>query len=65
LWIFDLNRNQILRQTLAAGDTEFEWDLLNGAGTAVSNGLYFCMITATSATDRTITSAVFRLLVVR
>jgi len=69
LWIFDLNRNeilrQILRQTLAAGDTEFEWNLRAEGGTAVSNGLYFCMITATSAADRAITSEVFLLLVAR
>ncbi|MEE8593061.1 MAG: PKD domain-containing protein [Candidatus Bipolaricaulota bacterium] len=65
LWIFDLNRKQILHQTLAAGDTEFEWDLRTDGGTAVSNGLYFCMITATSAAGQTITSEVFQLLVVR
>ncbi len=65
LWIYDLSRNQILRQTLAAGETEFEWDLRDEGGTAVSTGLYLCMITATSADDRTITSVVFRLLVVR
>ncbi len=65
LWIFDLNRNEILRQNLAAGDTEFRWDLRDETGDAVSNGLYFCMITAISATDRGITSDVFRLLVAR
>jgi len=65
LWIFNLSGKQILRQTLAAGDTQFEWDLRNEGGTAVSNGLYFCMITATSAADRTITSVVFQLLVAR
>jgi len=65
LWIFDLNRNQILRQALPAGETEFDWDLRDEGGTAVSNGLYFCMITATSSTDRGITSDVFRLLVAR
>ena len=65
LWIFDLNRNQILRQTLPAGGTEFEWNLRDEAETAVSNGLYFCMITATSSTGRGITSDVFRLLVAR
>lgn len=65
LWIFDLNRNQILRQALPAGATEFDWNLRDEAGTAVSNGLYFCMITATSAADKAITSDVFRLLVAR
>lgn len=65
LLIFDLARGQILRQTLPAVETEFEWDLRSTAGTAVSSGLYFCMITATSAADRTITSDVFRLLVAR
>ena len=65
LWIFDLNRNQILRQILPAGGTEYEWSLRDEAGTAVSNGLYFCMITATSDAGRTITSDVFRLLVAR
>ncbi len=65
LRIFDLSGKQILRQTLAAGETQFEWDLRNEGGTAVSNGLYFCMITATSAADRTITSVVFQLLVAR
>ena len=65
LWIFDLNRNEILRQNLPSGATEFEWNLRDEAGTAVSNGLYFCMITATSATDRGISSDVFRLLVAR
>lgn len=65
LWIFDLNRNQILRQALPAGGTEFEWNLRDEAGTAVSNGLYFCMITAKSAAGRGISSDVFRLLVAR
>jgi PKD repeat protein len=65
LWIFDLNRNEILRQNLPAGATEFEWNLRDETGDAVSNGLYFCMIIATSDTGRTITSDVFRLLVAR
>ncbi|MCK5246067.1 PKD domain-containing protein, partial [Candidatus Bipolaricaulota bacterium] len=62
LWIFDLNRSQILLQTLAAGATEFEWDLRDDAGNPVPNGLYFCMITAASPTNP---SDVFRLLVAR
>ncbi len=65
LWIFDLNRNQILRQNLPAGGTTYVWNLRDEGGTAVSNGLYFCMITATSATDRPISSDVFRLLIAR
>ena len=65
LRIFDLSGKQVLRQTLAAGDTQFEWGLLNDDGAAVSNGVYFCMITATSAAGQTITSEVFRLLVAR
>lgn len=65
LWIFDLNRNRILRQTLPVGETEFDWNLLDEGGTAVANGLYYCMITATSAADKAITSDVFRLLVER
>lgn len=65
LRIFDLSGKQILRQTLAAGETQFEWDLRNEGGTAISNGLYFCMITATSAAGQTITSEVFQLLVAR
>lgn len=65
LWIFDLNRNEILRQNLPAGGTEFEWNLRDDAGDAVSNGLYFCMISATSDAGRTIISDVFRLLIAR
>jgi len=65
LWIFDLERNEILRQNLAAGDTEYEWNLRDDGNTKVANGLYFCMITATGENGRTITSDVFRLLVVR
>ncbi|MBU1048991.1 PKD domain-containing protein [Candidatus Bipolaricaulota bacterium] len=65
LLIFDLNRNRILQQTLPAAGTTFVWNLRDDDGTAVSNGLYFCMITATSATDRPIVSDVFRLLIAR
>ena len=65
LWIFDLDRSQVLRQTLAAGETEFEWNLRTGDGDAVSNGLYFCIITATKAAGGTTSSDVFLLLVAR
>jgi|GEM_PF-1112477 PKD repeat protein len=65
LRIFDLNGKQMLRQTLPIGATEFEWNLRDDEGTAVSSGLYLCMITATSAQDRAITSDVFKLLVAR
>jgi PKD repeat protein len=64
-WIYDLGRNQILRLDLEADTTEFAWNLLDNDGTSVSNGLYFCFITATSAAGRTITSDVFRLLIAR
>lgn len=65
LLIFDLRGRLVFRQTLAVGETEFRWNLRNDAGDTVSNGLYFCMITATRADGRTITSDVFRLLITR
>jgi len=65
LWIFDLDRSQVLREPLAAGETEFEWTLRTKDGDAVSNGLYFCIITATKAAGGTTSSDVFLLLVAR
>ena len=65
LWIFDLERNLILREPLTEGDTEYDWNLRDDTNSKVANGMYLCMITATGENGRTITSEVFRLLVVR
>jgi PKD repeat protein len=65
LRIFDLGGKLLLRQALPAGASQFDWNLRDDEGTAVSSGLYLCMITATSAADRAITSDVFKLLVAR
>lgn len=65
LLIFDLGGTRILRQDIAAGATEFDWGLQDDNGSAMPNGLYLCIVTATSAADRKITSDVFRLLIAR
>lgn len=65
LWIFDLNRSQILRQSLDEDETEWQWDLRDETAEPVANGLYFCIITAKNDAGRAITSEVFRLLVAR
>ena len=65
LWIYGLDGKQILRLDLEADATGFAWDLLDNNANAVSNGLYFCMITAKNDAGRTITSDVFRLLIAR
>jgi len=50
---------------LAPGNTEYQWNLRDDAGTVVANGLYFLLVTATDAAGASIRSEVFRLLVTR
>jgi len=63
LRIFDLAQKVVIRRDLADGDTAFVWNLRGDAGESVANGLYFIVITAESATGRSMTSEVFRLLI--
>jgi hypothetical protein len=50
-----------VEEELPAGGTTFDWDLRTAGGTALPNGLYFCVVTVTGANP----SEIFRLLIVR
>ncbi|MCD5408440.1 PKD domain-containing protein [Candidatus Bipolaricaulota bacterium] len=63
LRVFDLLGRPVFDSTTPAGD-RFRWDLTDGNGRAVPNGLYFYLITAT-LDGRTIRSEVGRILVLR
>lgn len=65
LHVFNMAGRRILVQALAAEEARYDWDLRDGDGEAIASGLYFCMIVAKSAGNRTITSQTFRLLVSR
>jgi len=65
LHIYDLARRQVFEVAVAAGDAEYQWNLRDANGEALPHGMYFCVITATNANDRTIKSEMFRLLIAR
>lgn len=64
LRVFDLSGVQVLNQALPNGTTEYTWDLEDGGGAEVANGLYFVVVTAT-VDGQTVRSEVFRLLIKR
>jgi len=65
LRVYNLLRGLVFEQALAAGATQFAWDLRSTAGDVLPNGLYFCVVSATSAAGRNISSEIFRLLIAR
>ena len=65
LQIFDLRGSLVIEEALNAGGSPYRWDLRDDNATAVGNGLYFVVVTATNANGRTITSEIFRLLIAR
>jgi len=65
LRIYDLIRGLVFEEELTEGVVEFAWNLRSSAGDALANGLYFCVVSATSDAGRTITSEIFRLLIAR
>jgi PKD repeat protein len=65
LWVFDLKGRPVLSRQLAGGETEYWWDLRDQDGNRVSNGMYFCVVTATGGNDRVVKSLPFRLLISR
>ncbi len=60
--IFDMLGREVRRSPVTG--TQFTWDLKDGAGRAIADGLYFYLITATIG-GRTERSAVGRILVLR
>ena len=65
LRIFGIDGRLVWEEDLPTGTTSYLWDLLDSAGDAVGNGLYFCIVTGTAAAGGTVRSDVFRLLIVR
>jgi PKD repeat protein len=65
LRIFSIDGRLVREEDLPTGTTSYLWDLLDSAGDAVGNGLYFCIVTGTAAAGGTVRSDVFRLLIVR
>ena len=65
LRILDLIGMLVREIDLAAGATQYTWDLEDAGGTVVANGMYFVVVTATDGDGRAIRSEVFRLLIAR
>jgi len=65
LRVYNLLRGLVFEQALEARATQFAWDLRSTAGNVLPNGLYFCVVSATSAAGRNISSEIFRLLIAR
>lgn len=64
LRIFAIDGRLVRVEELATGTTSFLWNLLDGSGDPVGNGLYFCIITGRVG-GGTVRSEVFKLLVAR
>ena len=65
LRVFDIQGRMVFEADLAAGTTEYQWNLTDETGERLGNGLYLYVITGENATGQAISSAVFRLLIVR
>ncbi|MFC2099922.1 PKD domain-containing protein [Candidatus Bipolaricaulota bacterium] len=65
LRIYNLLRQLVFEQELPDGASQFAWNLRDGDVDVLSNGLYFCIVSATSAAGRTVNSEIFRLLIAR
>ncbi|MEW5826467.1 MAG: PKD domain-containing protein, partial [Candidatus Bipolaricaulota bacterium] len=65
LTVYALDGRQVFEEELAPGGGGFVWNLRDTAGDLLGNGLYFCVVTARSATGGRIRSEVFRLLISR